>query len=170
LSADGEILVRGPHVFAGYWNRPQDTAELLRDGWLHTGDQGEVDARGNWRITGRLKNMIILNSGHNIIPDALEEQLMQALPAARQVMLVGNQRGYLAAIVTGHVSSDQVEAGLRRVNPTLPHYKRIHRYCVHPEPFTQESGLLTANGKLRRDLITRRLAAQIETLYETSSA
>jgi long-chain acyl-CoA synthetase len=132
LSADGEILVRGPHVFAGYWNRPQDTAELLRDGWLHTGDQGEVDARGNWRITGRLKNMIILNSGHNIIPDALEEQLMQALPAARQVMLVGNQRGYLAAIVTGHVSSDQVEAGLRRVNPTLPHYKRIHRYCVHP--------------------------------------
>src|SRR5260370_29303020 len=63
-----EILTRGPHIFPGYWNRPEETARVLRDGWFHTGDQGEVNVRGNWRISGRIKNLIILNSCHNIPP------------------------------------------------------------------------------------------------------
>src|SRR6266705_658162 len=68
LGENSEILVRGPNIFPGYWNRPEQTAQVLHDGWLHTGDQGDVDTNGNWRITGRLKNLIILNSGHNVAP------------------------------------------------------------------------------------------------------
>src|SRR5258707_1359700 len=70
-----EIVVRGPHIFSGYWNRPEETARVLRDGWFHTGDQGEVNLRGNWRIIGRLKNLIILNSGHNVPPEPIEDKI-----------------------------------------------------------------------------------------------
>ncbi|HUK46534.1 MAG TPA: AMP-binding protein, partial [Terriglobales bacterium] len=68
LAENDEIIVRGPNIFPGYWNRPDETAKVLRDGWFHTGDQGEVNAAGNWKIVGRIKNLIILNSGHNIAP------------------------------------------------------------------------------------------------------
>ena len=79
MRENGEILVRGPNIFPGYWQRPEETAKALEGGWFHTGDQGEVDANGNWRITGRLKNLIILNSGHNIAPEPLEEALAAQL-------------------------------------------------------------------------------------------
>lgn len=101
LGENDEIVVRGPNVFLGYWNRPQQTAEALRDGWFHSGDQGEMDASGNWRIVGRIKNLIVLGSGHKIAPEAVEEELARHLPSAQQVVIVGNGRGYLSAIVTG---------------------------------------------------------------------
>ncbi len=89
LAENGEILVRGPNIFPGYWQRPGETAKALDGGWFHTGDQGEVDANGNWRITGRLKNLIILNSGHNIAPEPLEE----TLAAATSGSAAGGARG-----------------------------------------------------------------------------
>ncbi|MGH9803996.1 MAG: AMP-binding protein, partial [Candidatus Acidiferrales bacterium] len=87
LGENDEILVRGPHIFPGYWNRPQETAKVLRDGWFHTGDQGEVNAQGNWRIIGRIKNLLILSSGHNIAPEPLEDKLARLIPGAQQVVL-----------------------------------------------------------------------------------
>src|SRR5882672_9992422 len=87
LSDDGEIVIRGPNVFPGYWNRPQQTADALRDGWFHAGDQGEMDASGNWRITGRIKNLIVLGSGHKISPEAIEEEIAKSLPGAQQVVV-----------------------------------------------------------------------------------
>ncbi|MFQ5926794.1 MAG: AMP-dependent synthetase/ligase [Terriglobia bacterium] len=170
LGEDNEILVRGPNIFPGYWNRPEETAKVLRDGWFHTGDQGEVDARGNWRIIGRLKNLIILNSGHNIAPEPLEDRLLRLLPDAQQVMLVGNGRNFLAALVTGKVTRDQVAATLATVNPQLPHYKRIHTFHIFEEPFTIEKGLLTANGKLKREAIAARFEPQIAALYREKEA
>src|SRR5262249_12882067 len=95
LGENEEILVRGRHIFPGYWRRPEETARVVLDGWFHTGDQGEVNAHGNWRITGRIKNLIILNSGHNVAPEPIEEKLLQLLPGAQQAVLVGNGRGYL---------------------------------------------------------------------------
>ncbi len=77
LGENEELMVRGPNIFPGYWNRPPETAKALRDGWFHTGDQGEVDAAGNWRIIGRIKNLIILGSGHNIAPEPIEDELLQ---------------------------------------------------------------------------------------------
>src|SRR5579864_839487 len=165
LGENSEIIVRGPNIFPGYWRRPEQTVAVLRDGWFHTGDQGEVDANGNWRITGRLKNLIILNSGHNIAPEPIEEELFRAVPGAQHVMLVGNGRSFLAAIITGTAAGAEIDLQLERVNAPLPHYRKIRRYHVAQELFTIENGLLTANGKLRRDTIAARFAAEIERMY-----
>jgi long-chain acyl-CoA synthetase len=160
-----EIVVRGPHVFAGYWNRPEETARVLQDGWFHTGDQGEVNARGNWRIIGRIKNLIILNSGHNIPPEPIEEKIAQFLPGAQQVVLVGNGRGYLCALVTGAVEPAAVQSALDAVNPGLPHYRQIRNFTVISDAFTPESGLLTTMGKLRRAAINGQFASEIDAMY-----
>ncbi len=165
----GEILVRGPNVFAGYWQRPAETAKALADGWFHTGDQGEVDATGNWRITGRLKNLIILNSGHNIAPEPIEQALQGQLQEAQQVVLLGNQRSFLTLLLAtagaNGLHSGRIQSAIDAVNANLPHYKKIRAFHVVPEPFTIESGLLTANGKLKRDAISARFSAEIENLY-----
>jgi long-chain acyl-CoA synthetase len=170
LGENDEIVVRGPNVFPGYWNRPQETAKALRDGWFHTGDQGEKNAAGNWRIVGRIKNLIILGSGHNIAPEPIEEEVLANLPGAQQVVLMGNGRGYLSAVVTGTVTRDRVQAALDAVNPSLPHYKQVRAFHVSAEPFSVENGLLTANGKLKRDLIAARLKDEIEDMYGVRQA
>lgn len=166
IAENEEIVVRGPHVFPGYWNRPEETTRVLRDGWFHTGDQGEVNVRGNWRISGRIKNLIILNSGHNIAPEPMEEKMARMLPAAQQVVVVGNGRGYLCALVTGAVEHGAVQSALDAVNPELPHYRQIRNLTVIREAFTLENGLLTANGKLRRDAINARYVSEINAMYD----
>jgi long-chain acyl-CoA synthetase len=161
-----EIVARGPHIFAGYWNRPEETARVLRDGWFHTGDQGEVNVRGNWRIIGRIKNLIILNSGHNIPPEPIEDKVAQHLPAAQHVIVVGNGRGYLCALIAGAVENAAVRSALDAVNPGLPHYRQVRNFVVISETFTLENGFLTANGKLRRDAINARFASEINSMYD----
>jgi long-chain acyl-CoA synthetase len=170
LGESDEILVRGPNVFPGYWNRPQETAKVLREGWFYTGDQGEVNAAGNWKIVGRIKNLIILNSGHNIAPEPIEDEILARLPNAQQVVLVGNGRSYLSAMVTGSVGGDQVQTALDSVNASLPHYKQVRAFRVVAEPFTPENGLLTANGKLKREAIAQRFQADIEGMYAVRPA
>ncbi len=170
IAENAEIVVRGPNIFPGYWGRPEETAKVLRDGWFHSGDQGEVDANGNWKIVGRIKNLIILGSGHNIAPEPIEDKILQELPDANQVVLVGNGRGYLAALVTGKVSGEKMQAALDVVNPGLPHYKQVRVFHLIEEAFTIESGLLTANGKLKRDLIAERFRKEIDAMYEASKS
>jgi long-chain acyl-CoA synthetase len=170
LGENEELMVRGPNIFPGYWNRPQETATALREGWFHTGDQGEVDVAGNWRIIGRIKNLIILGSGHNIAPEPIEDELRRNLPDAQQIVLMGNGRGYLSMIVTGSVTQEQAQAAVDAVNPQLPHYKQVRAFHVHPEPFSIENGLLTANGKLKRDLIATSLQPEIEKMYSVKQA
>jgi len=165
LGDNEEMIVRGPNVFPGYWNRPQQTAETLRDGWFHTGDQGEMDASGNWRIVGRIKNLIVLGSGHKISPEGIEDEIVRALPGAQQVVVIGNGRGYLSAIVTGTVSRQQVQAALDAVNLQLPHYKQVRAFYLRAEPFSIDEGTLTVNGKLKRDLIATRMNREIEEMY-----
>jgi len=169
LAENQEIVVRGPNIFPGYWNRPEETEKVLRDGWFHTGDQGEVDDRGNWKIVGRLKNLIILGSGHNIAPEPIEDKILQNLAGAVQVVLVGNARGYLTALITGRVGEDKVQAALQAASSTLPHYKQVRGFHIIEEPFTIESGLLTANGKLKRDLIAQRFRDEIDAMYRTAA-
>jgi long-chain acyl-CoA synthetase len=166
IGPNQEILVRGPNIFPGYWNRPEETAKVLREGWFHSGDQGEVNSAGNWRIVGRIKNLIILNSGHNIAPEPIEEELRLSVPGAAQVVLVGNGRGYLSVIVAGPVERHAVDAEVERINASLPHYKQIRALHLAPVAFTIESGLLTANGKLKRDAISAQFRAEIEAMYQ----
>ena len=165
-----EILVRGPNLFAGYWNRPEATAAVMRDGWFHTGDQGEVDANGNWRIIGRIKNLIILGSGHNIAPEPIEDEILRHLPKAEQVVLAGNGKGYLSLIVTGQVRSAAVQSALDQVNAAMPHYKQVRAFYIHREAFSIDNGLLTANGKLKRDAIAQQLRVAIEEMYSVKQA
>ena len=166
IADNQEVVVRGPHIFAGYWNRPEETARVLRDGWFHTGDQGEVNARGNWRIIGRIKNLIILNSGHNVPPEPIEDKIAQHLPTAQHVVIVGNGRGYLCVLIAGAVEPQAVHSALDVVNPNLPHYRQIRNFAIVGEALTPDNGLLTANGKLRRDAINVRFASEINSMYD----
>jgi long-chain acyl-CoA synthetase len=170
LGENDEIVVRGPNIFAGYWNRPEQTAEALRGGWFHTGDQGELNAAGNWRIAGRIKNLIVLGSGHKISPEPIETAIAKSLPEAQQVVVVGNGRGYLSAIVTGSVATENIQSALDAINPELPHYKHVRAFFVREEPFTIESGMLTVNGKLKRDVIATRMNDEIEGMYRVKQA
>ena len=165
-----KLLCAGPTFFPDTGTGHRKPPSRLREGWFHTGDQGEVDAAGNWRIIGRIKNLIILGSGHNIAPEPIEDELLRHLPGAQQAVLVGNGRGYLSAIVTGSITREQVQAAVDAVNPDLPHYKQIRAFHVQPEPFSIENGLLTANGKLKRDLIAARLQNEIEEMYAVKQA
>jgi long-chain acyl-CoA synthetase len=170
LGENEEIVVRGPHIFPGYWNRPEETARVMKDGWFHTGDQGEKNKSGNWRIIGRIKNLIILNSGHNVPPEPIEEKIAQRLAGAQQVVVVGNGRGYLCALITGPVAGADVQKVINAINADLPHYRQIRNFWLLPGVFTAEDGLLTANGKLRRDAIDRRFSSEIATMYSGKSA
>jgi long-chain acyl-CoA synthetase len=168
IAENSEIVVRGLNIFPGYWNRPEETAKVLRDGWFHTGDQGEVDGNGNWRIVGRIKNLIVLGSGHNIAPEPIEDKILGELPGAVQVVLAGNGRGYLTALVTGKVNGEETQAALDMANATLPHYKQVRAFHLIGEAFTIESGLVTANGKLKRNAISERFRNEIDAMYEAS--
>ena len=170
LAENEEIVVRGPHIFPGYWNRPEETARVMKDGWFHTGDQGDKNESGNWRIIGRIKNLIILNSGHNVPPEPIEEKIAQRLVGAQQVVIVGNGRGYLCALITGPVTASDTQKVIDAVNADLPHYRQIRNFSILPGIFTAEDGLLTANGKLRREAIDRRYSAEIATMYSGKSA
>jgi long-chain acyl-CoA synthetase len=165
-----EILVRGPNIFPGYWNRVLETEKVLKDGWFHSGDQGEVNSRGNWRVSGRIKNLLILNSGHNIAPEPIEEKLAQLLAGAQQIVVVGNGRGYLCALVTGAMEEKAVQSALDIVNSELPHYRQVRSFTILRDAFTPENGLLTANGKLRRDAINAKYREEIEQMYRKQAA
>jgi long-chain acyl-CoA synthetase len=170
IGENDEIVVRGRNVFPGYWNRPEETARALQGGEFHTGDQGEVNSRGNWRISGRLKNLIILNSGHNVAPEPIEEKIAQRVLGVAQVVVVGNGRGYLCAMVTGSAEPGAVQEALDQVNSELPHYRQVRNFLIVKDGFTPESGLLTANGKLRRDAINARFREEIEQMYKKHAA
>src|SRR5712664_629124 len=168
IGENEEIVVRGPHIFPGYWNRPEETAGVLQDGWFHTGDQGEVNVRGNWRISGRIKNLIILNSGHNIAPEPIEDKIARLLPSGQQVVVVGNGRGYLCALVSGAIETAAVQSALDAVNPELPHYRQVRKFTIIGDIVSPENGLLTVNGKLRRDAINARYASEISAMYDAT--
>jgi long-chain acyl-CoA synthetase len=170
LAEDDEIIVRGPNIFTGYWNRPEETARVLRAGWFHTGDQGEVNVRGNWRIIGRIKHLLVLNTGHKFAPEPVEDKLAQLLPAAQQIVLVGNARSYVCMLVTGRVEPGAVQSAINAINVDLPHYRQIRNFKILPDSFTPESGLLTAMGKIKRDSIAKRYDAEIDSLYERKAS
>ncbi|HQT78486.1 MAG TPA: AMP-binding protein, partial [Rhodopila sp.] len=151
---DGEILVRGGLVMDGYWNRQQDTESVLRDGWLHTGDIGELD-HGYLRITDRKKDMIVLSGGENVSPAKIEGMLMAETEIA-QAVVAGDGRSGVSALVVPADGYDDVAVALavNRTNLRLSVTERIRKHAVVP-PFTIENGLLTPSQKIRRVLVIR---------------
>ena len=165
VSDEGELLVRGPNVFAGYFRRPEANAEMLRDGWLHTGDQAELDERGSLKVIGRLKDVIVPESGHNVAPAPIEDRLQRAAAGIDQVVVVGHGRPFLTALVSGSIPVPELERVREELNSALPHYQRLRKAYRVPEPFTPDNGLLTANQKLRRRAIEAHYRQQIEEMY-----
>lgn len=165
LGEQDELLCRGPNSFLGYWKRPEATAALLRDGWLHTGDQAEIDASGNVRIIGRVKEVLVPASGHNVAPAPLEQRLVEASQLIEQAVVLGHGRPYLTAIISGRAEPEELERVRESVNRQLPHYMRVRKLMRAEEPFSVENGLLTANQKLKRNAIEERYRETIEGMY-----
>ncbi|WP_254073174.1 long-chain fatty acid--CoA ligase [Acidisphaera sp. S103] len=164
LADDGEILVRGGLVMDGYWNRPADTAAAIQDGWLHTGDIGELD-RGYLRITDRKKDMIVLSGGENVSPAKIEGMLMAETEIA-QAVVTGEGRSGVSALVVPAEGYDDVAVALavNRTNLRLSVTERIRRHAV-VAPFTIENGLLTPSHKIRRVLVMRANAEVVARLH-----
>jgi long-chain acyl-CoA synthetase len=148
---DGELEVRGPNVVPGYWGRP----ERLGD-WLRTGDQAEL-VDGRLRVLGRARDVLVLASGHNVAPEPLEARLAE-VPGVEAAVVVGHARPHLVALVVGG------PVDLEAFNAELPPYRRIRAVSPIP-PLTPESGLLTANRKLKRAAIHEAYRAEIEAMY-----
>jgi long-chain acyl-CoA synthetase len=165
ISDDGELLVRGANIFPEYWKRPDATQKALRERWFHTGDMAELSADGDLKIVGRLKDLLVPESGHNVAPGPIEEKLAALLPGA-QVMVVGHARPYLSVIITGTVAQPELQKAIDQLNEELPHYRRLRRFFLAPEPFSIENGLLTANQKLKRMAVEQRYASEISGMYQ----
>ena len=188
IADDGEILVRGPNIFQGYYKNPEATAETLVDGWLHTGDIGEIDSDGYIKITGRKKDIIITAGGKNITPANLEAEIKQH-PLVSQCVVIGDRRPYLVALVTldpdeavtfakehglpddpeALASNDQVrtaiEEHLEKVNSKFARVEQVKKIAILPHDLSQEGGELTPTMKVKRNVVADKYAGAIEDLY-----
>ncbi len=155
IAADSEILVRGDLVMDGYWRQPEATAAAIVNGWLHTGDLGELDADGYLTITDRKKDIIVLSGGENVSPARVEGALMSE-PEITQAVVYGDGQAGLSALLVPADGGDArtVAEAVARVNARLSVTERVRHHRLVP-PFTIENGLLTPSQKIRRNLVLR---------------
>ena len=187
---DGELLLRGPHIFAGYWRNPRATAAAVRDGWLLTGDLGSIDEDGFVTITGRKKDIIITSGGKNITPANLENDLRQS-PWISHAVLYGDRRPYLVALITldaeqllpwaaaqglqGDLATVAAHPAVRaliqsvvdRANARYGQVGQVKDFAILGQDFTQESGELTPTLKLKRQVVSEKYADVFDSLYDT---
>lgn len=195
IAADGEILLRGPGVFSGYWNNDAATREAVdQDGWLHTGDAGALDERGFLVVTGRKKDLIVTAGGTNVAPAVLEDRI-RANPLVSQCMVVGDGRPYVACLITldpealelwkrrhgraagdtpGDLASDpglitEIQRAADAANKAVSRAESVRRFAILGTDFTEAAGQLTPSAKVRRDVVARDYAADIEALYSPAA-
>jgi long-chain acyl-CoA synthetase len=191
IADDGEILAAGPNVFTGYWHNEAATKEMVDpDGWLNTGDLGELDEDGYLRVTGRKKDIIVTAGGKNVAPAVLEDRL-RAHPLVSQCMVVGDGRPYVACLVTldeeaigpwqaRHPSLAsasmaelaeapeliaEIQSAVDEANKAVSRAESIRRFRVLPVDFTEQNGYLTPSLKVRRGVVAKDFAADIDALY-----
>jgi long-chain acyl-CoA synthetase len=172
LAEDGELQVRTPCMFQGYYRDEAATRSVLSaDGWFSTGDIGEVDSDGYWYITGRKKELIVSSNGKKIYPARIEN-LIKMEPVVSQVLLIGDKKPYVTALLTVNAAqvsnTDSVTAvkeAISRVNRQLADFERIRRYKVLDREFSIEQGELTATMKVRRARVLENHRALVSELY-----
>jgi long-chain acyl-CoA synthetase len=191
IADDGEILLKGPNVFTGYWRNEAATAEALDpDGWLRTGDLGDLDDEGFLRVTGRKKEMIVTAGGKNVAPTVLEDRL-RAHPLISQCMVVGDARPYVGCLITldeealgpwkarhsrpasattADLATDpdllaELQAAVDDANKAVSRAEAIRRFRVLTTDFTEQAGYLTPSLKLRRSVILKDFGPEVEALY-----
>jgi len=186
IAEDGEILVKGPNVFQGYYKNEEATRETIVDGWLHTGDIGEIDEDGFVKITGRKKDIIITAGGKNITPANLEAEIKQH-PLVSQCVVIGDRRPYLVALLTldpeeaakyaqehgVSVESLPTDANVRaaiqahvdQINQKFARVEQVKKFHILPNDLSQEGGELTPTMKVKRNVVAEKYADEVEALY-----
>lgn len=185
IADDGEILVKGPNVFMGYYKEPEATAETLKDGWLCSGDLGALDAEGFLSITGRKKEIIITSGGKNITPANIEGALKNH-SLVSEAVVIGDRRKFLTAVITldpeaaakfcqdrgisapPHQAAEvraEVQKAVDQVNATLARVETIKKFTILPRSFTVETGELTPSLKVKRRIVAKNFADEIEAMY-----
>ncbi|UOQ56443.1 AMP-dependent synthetase/ligase [Leucobacter allii] len=173
IAADGEVLVRGPNVFAGYLGDPEATARAITDGWLRTGDLGRVDEAGFLTITGRAKNVIVTSTGKNISPEDYENAF-RAETGVEDFVLVGDRRPYVIGIAAAGrgraLETEVLRSAALRLNGERAPQERVQKILVLDEPFRQELGESTASGKVVRTAVERRHRDRLDRIYAGDAA
>jgi long-chain acyl-CoA synthetase len=166
IGDDGEILVRGPVVMKGYWQKPGATEAVLKDGWFHTGDIGELDADGFLKITDRKKDLLVTSGGKKVAPQPIEAAL-KASPRIQEALLVGDGEKFVSALIVTapEASREEVAADIERVNAGLAPFERIKKFDFIPDDLTVESGMMTPSLKLRRKSVVERHRALVARFY-----
>ncbi|MCW2947710.1 MAG: AMP-dependent synthetase and ligase [Actinoallomurus sp.] len=189
IGDDGEIMVKGPNVFAGYWHNEEASKEVLEDGWFHTGDIGELDDDGYLKITGRKKELIVTAGGKNVAPAPLEDRL-RAHPLISQCLVVGDGRKFVGCLITldpealepwkeqhgkaslsmAELTEDpdlvrEIDAAVADTNTSVSRAESIKKYRILDADFTEETGHLTPTLKVKRNVVVKDFASEIEALY-----
>ncbi len=194
IAEDGEILIKGVNVFVGYHNNDDASADAITDGWFRTGDIGELDDDGYLKITGRKKEILVTAGGKNVAPAVLEDRL-RAHPLVSQCIVVGDQKPFIAALVTldpdmlptwakingleglspdaartNEVVLAELQKAVDDANTAVSKAESIRKFAVLPGDFTEENGYLTPSLKLKRNVVMKDFADDVEALYSTASA
>ncbi len=166
IAKDGEILVKGENVMLGYWGMEKETDEILKDGWLHTGDIGEITSEGNLKITDRKKEIIVNLGGDNISPSKIEN-LLCLNDKIKQSFVYGDKKTYLVALIVteGVENKKEIEFYLENLNKNLSLIEKVKKFKLITEEFTIENGMLTPTLKLRRKKILEKYKQDLEKLY-----
>ncbi|MBI3681437.1 MAG: long-chain fatty acid--CoA ligase [Acidobacteria bacterium] len=190
ITEDGELLLGGPTIFSGYFHDPETTSQVLRNGWLHTGDVAEIDGEGYLFITGRKKEMIVSSNGKKIYPSRIEN-LLKMEPIINQMILIGDRKPYVAALFTLNVTAaeslkgmevrkgrpvreiaaaapvvSEVKRAVARVNKLLAPFEQIRKFRILERDFLIEQGELTATMKVRRAQVLENFQSIVSELYE----
>ena len=166
IAEDGEILVKGENVMLGYWNMKKETDEILKNGWLHTGDIGEITKDGNLKITDRKKEIIVNLGGENISPSKIEN-ILCLNEKIKQSFVYGDKKTYLVALIVSESEENkkEIEFYIENINKTLSLIEKVKKFKVILEEFTIENGMLTPTLKLKRKKILEKYKNDLEKLY-----
>lgn len=166
IAQDGEILVKGENVMLGYWNMKKETDDILKNGWLHTGDIGEITKEGNLKITDRKKEIIVNSGGDNISPSKIEN-LLCLDDKIKQSFVYGDKKTYLVALIVsdGEKNKKEIELYIDDLNKNLSLVERVKKIKLINEEFTIENGMLTPTLKLKRKKILEKYKEDLEKLY-----
>ena len=166
IAEDGEILIKGENVMLGYWNLKEETEKVIKDGWLHTGDIGELDNNNYLKITDRKKDIIVNLGGDNISPSKVEN-ILCLNENIKQSFVYGDKKNYLVALIVSEkgINKEKIKLIIENINKNLTLIEKIKKFILIYEEFTIENGMLTPTLKLKRKEIIKNYKQQLENLY-----